>query len=161
DGASDLEASPIPVLGAVPSVPGRVLARFTPPDRAVAQREFLRLTDAVEMARAVIGPILRSTTGHALAVPSAASGDGEPAVAGPVAARLARSGCRPLLSDTDARRSSPAHKLFGLADGPGFTDLIVGRAEPAATIRPGPVPGLDVIPAGAADPRAAADLLDQ
>jgi capsular exopolysaccharide synthesis family protein len=111
------------------------------------------------MARAVIGPVIRSTAGYTLVVTSAATGEGKTTVAGHLAARLAKSGCRTLLIDTDARRAR-AHKLFGSERGPGFTDLVLGQADPADVIRQGPVPGLDVIPAGTADPRAAADQLD-
>jgi capsular exopolysaccharide synthesis family protein len=160
DGPADLEAGPVPVLGAVPSVRGPVLTRFIPPERSVARREYLRLTDAVEMARAVIGPVIRSYSGYVLAVTSAAAGEGKTTVSGHLAARLARSGCRTLLIDANTRRARP-HEVFGPAGEPGFTDLVLDYRDPPDVIRPGPIPGLDVIAAGAADPAAAADLLEQ
>jgi tyrosine-protein kinase Etk/Wzc len=77
-----------------------------------------------------------------------------------LAARLARSGYRSLLIDTDARRPR-VNELFGLPVGPGFTDLLLDRVDLADVLRPGPVPGLDVITAGNGDAHEAVEVLEQ
>src|SRR5205823_12244002 len=40
------------------------------------------------------------------------------------------------------------HQVFGLADGPGLSEILRGEADLAAAVRPTPVPGLSVLPAG-------------
>jgi capsular exopolysaccharide synthesis family protein len=160
DGAADVEAGKIRVVGAVPATRSRVLATFQPPEHAGARQEYLQLTNAVEMTRAVLGPVIRSTAGYVLVVTSATTGEGKTVVSGHLAARLARAGYRTLLVDTDARRSR-ANELFGLPGGPGFTDLLLDRVDLADVVRRSPVPGLDVITAGNGDPHESAEVLEQ
>jgi capsular exopolysaccharide synthesis family protein len=160
DGIDDLEAGRIPVIGALPSVRGRVLSAFNPPAQPSARRDYLRLADAVEMARAVIAPVLAAGPGYTLAVASAAAGEGKTVLAGHLAVRFARSGRRTLLIDTDVRRPR-AHQLFGLPAGPGFGEWVTGQADLATIAVPGPVPGLHVIAAGGCDPHAVSELLDR
>jgi capsular exopolysaccharide synthesis family protein len=160
NGADDLEAGRIRVIGAVPAVRGRVLSAFSPPEQSSARREYDRLTDAVDMARAVIAPVLAAGPGYTLAVASAAAGEGKTVLAGHLAVRFARSGRKTLLIDTDVRRPR-AHRLFGLRVGPGFGEWVCGRAGLAEVTAAGPAPGLHVIPAGGCDPYAVAELLDR
>src|SRR5205814_9566453 len=72
DGADDLEAGRVRVLGAIPLVRGHLLNTFSPPARSGARREYHRLADAVQMARAVLTPVLASSHVYTLAVTSAA-----------------------------------------------------------------------------------------
>jgi Mrp family chromosome partitioning ATPase len=160
DGADDLEAGRIRVIGAVPSVRGGVLSAFSPPEQSSARREYLRLADAVDMARAVIAPVLAAGPGYTLAVASAAAGEGKTVLAGHLAVRFARSGRKTLLIDTDVRRPR-AHQLLGLRAGPGFGEWVTGQASLAEVTVPGPAPGLHVIPAGGCDPHAVVELLDR
>ncbi|MCI0699777.1 MAG: AAA family ATPase [Planctomycetia bacterium] len=160
DGTADIAAARIRVIGAVPTVQARVLPVFNPPEQAGARREYLRLTDAIDMARAVIAPVLMAEPGYTLVVASAAEGEGKTVLSGHLAVRFARSGRRTLLIDTDIRRPQ-IHRLFGLRRGPGFGELISGQATLAEVATPGPVPGLDVISAGNCDAWTVAELLDQ
>jgi len=159
DGTADLEAARIRVIAAVPSVQARVLPVFNPPEQVVARREYLRLTDAIDMARAVIAPVLAAEPGYILVVASAAPGEGKTVLSGHLAVRLARSGRRTLLIDTDVRRPQ-IHRLFGLRSGPGFGELVSGQANLSDVAVPGPVPGLDVISAGNCNSWAVGELLD-
>lgn len=160
DGATDLEAGRIRVIGAVPSVRDGVLGAFTPPAKSSARRDYLRLADAVEMARAVITPVLAAGPGYTLAVASAVAGEGKTVLAGHLAVRFARSGRRTLLIDTDVRRPR-THQLFGLPAGPGFGECVTGGMILAEVVVPGPAPDLHVVPAGTSDPHAVAELLDR
>jgi capsular exopolysaccharide synthesis family protein len=159
DGRADLEAVRIRVLGAVPSVRPAVLLAFTPPDQNAARQEYLHLADSLDMARAVLAPVVAETRGYVLAVTSAAAGEGKTVLAGHLAVRFARSGLKTLLIDADLRRPQ-LHRLFGLALAPGLGEWVTGAAERGAVVRPGPVPGLDVVTAGHHDPQTVSCLLD-
>jgi capsular exopolysaccharide synthesis family protein len=184
DGVADLEASSIRVVGAVPGVRRPVLQTFTPPEELGLRQEFLQLTDAIDMARAVITPALRPTRGphppaepagikhptgaaqvlhpghgYVLVVTSSAVAEGKTVLAGHMAVRLARSGRRTLLIDTDVRQPE-VHDLFQLPRGPGLGELLSGEAELPDVTQPGPVSGLDVITAGNGDVCAVTELLE-
>lgn len=159
NGSADLEAARIRVIGAVPAVNSNVLPAFAPPVQGRANQEYLRLTDAMEMTRAVISPILARAHGYTLVVTSAAAGEGKTVVSAHLAARFARSGVRTLLIDTDVRRPK-LDQLFGMESGPGFGEWVTGEAGLTQIALPGPVPGLDIIVAGRCDARLVAEQID-
>lgn len=77
------------------------------------------------------------------------------------AVSLAQQGHRTLLIDADLRRPS-IHKIFGTTrDLPGVTDVLVGRAELAATARTCEVENLYVLAGGSKAPNPAELLSSQ
>jgi polysaccharide biosynthesis transport protein len=160
NGGSDLGATRVRVLGTLPAVRPTVLPAFAPPAQEPARREYLKLTDALEMTRAVIAPTLASIRGYTLMVTSGVAGEGKTVLAAHLAARFARAGLRTLLIDTDVRRPQVA-ELLGLPPGPGFGDWVTGAVSKTKLVVAGPVAGLYVISAGGADPRAVVELLDR
>ena len=88
-----------------------------------------------------------------LMVTSALQGEGKTFVSSHLAGSLARAGLRTLLVDGDLR--NPAlHRLFGLGQAPGLSELLRGEAAIADTIQPGLVDGLSILPAGRWDSMA-------
>lgn len=90
-----------------------------------------------------------------LTVASAASGEGKSTTAANLAASMARQGTRVLLVDCDLRRPRQ-HRIFGIEnDGPGFVDVLLGRAGGGNPIRSTGVDGLSLMLRGGFDERAA------
>jgi len=75
------------------------------------------------------------------------TGEARTTVAANLAVALATSGRSVVLVCADPARSR-AHEYFGLGDGEGLAGVVDGRATLAAELRPTPVPGLSVLPAG-------------
>jgi polysaccharide biosynthesis transport protein len=90
----------------------------------------------------------------AITVTSAASGEGKSTTAANLAASLARQNLRVLLVDGDLRRPRQ-HRIFGTPAAPGFSDMLVGAAEPAEAIHATEIEGLFLMPRGKFDERAA------
>lgn len=85
-------------------------------------------------------------------VTSPEQGDGKSTVAANLAAALAVSGQTVTLVDGDLRRPSVASS-FGLAEGAGLTDVLIGRADIADVIQPHPeFEGLSILAAGRIPP---------
>jgi len=82
-----------------------------------------------------------------LMVTSAVSGEGKTTLSGHLAISLTRAGFRTLLIDGDMQAPS-AHVLFDLPSTPGLSELLRGESDLAAAIRPSPIPGLSILPAG-------------
>ncbi|MDB5311338.1 MAG: capsular exopolysaccharide biosynthesis protein [Gemmataceae bacterium] len=159
NGSADLGPARVRVIGALPAVRPNVLPVFALPTQNRARREYLQLTDALDMTRAVIAPVLAAAPGYTLVVTSPAAGEGKTVLSAHLAARFARSGLRTLLIDTDARRPK-IDRLLGLKRGTGFGEWASGLVSLSEVVKQGPVPGLDVITAGGCDPQTVADLLD-
>jgi tyrosine-protein kinase Etk/Wzc len=70
-------------------------------------------------------------------------------VASNVAAVMAAAGQRVLLIDADRQRAG-LHRLFGVGNTPGLTELIGGSCTRKEAIRPTRVAGLDLVAAGTA-----------
>lgn len=86
-----------------------------------------------------------------IAVTSPGPGEGKSTTAANLALALAQGGSRVLLLDGDLRRPQQ-HTAFRLAQEPGLTDVLVGRATAREAVRPDVIPRLDVLPSGAAPP---------
>jgi succinoglycan biosynthesis transport protein ExoP len=82
-----------------------------------------------------------------LMVTSAVSGEGKTTLSGHLAISLTRAGFRTLLIDGDMQAPS-AHVLFDLPASPGLSELLRGESDLTAAIRPSPIPGLSILPAG-------------
>jgi polysaccharide biosynthesis transport protein len=85
-------------------------------------------------------------------VTSASLGEGKTTTAANLAFAMAMDGKKVIIVDTDLRRPS-LHKLLGIGQVPGVTDLLLGTATLQDTIRPYEnLPGMFVIPAGITPP---------
>ena len=112
---------------AEPPVPGvrgvldaRLVAALAPHSLAAEQYRALR----TRIRRAEIGRAMR-----AIVVTSPSKGDGKSLTAANLALTMAQEfQQRVLLLDADLRRPT-VHHLFGLADGPGLTDVLMGGVE--------------------------------
>jgi capsular exopolysaccharide synthesis family protein len=86
-----------------------------------------------------------------LVVTSTGPSEGKTSVACNLAVGLAMTGQRVLLLDLDMRRPR-VHKIFNISQGPGFSDVMRGRAELADAIHPTTIPALSVLTSGATPP---------
>jgi capsular exopolysaccharide synthesis family protein len=82
-----------------------------------------------------------------LVVTSAVSGEGKTTLSGNLAISLTRAGFRTLLIDGDMQAPS-AHVLFDVPEAPGLCELLRGEGDLSKAIRPSPIPGLSILPAG-------------
>ena len=80
-------------------------------------------------------------------VTSSQPGEGKSHTSANLAMALARSRDRVVLVDADLRRPM-VHTLFGIPLRPGLVDVLEGRVELSAALRPGPVEGMQILPAG-------------
>ncbi|MBN9518385.1 CpsD/CapB family tyrosine-protein kinase, partial [bacterium] len=119
-----------PVGQAGPAAPGPALA------------EAIDTTRTMLLHGAPDGDRLRTVL-----VTSAVAGEGKTSLAGHLAISLARAGYRTLLVDGDIH-SPAAHRLFGVDAAPGLCELLRGQAAPESAVRPSPLPGLSILPAG-------------
>jgi capsular exopolysaccharide synthesis family protein len=142
----------LPLVGTVPA---------TPPTKAgapaVAEGP---LVESVDGIRTLLLHAGRSEPLRVLMVASAVAGEGKTSLASQLAASLARAGRRTLLADCDLRDPA-AHKLFGLAAAPGFSELLRAECEPADVVQTTPVENLDLLPAGACDRKALQALANE
>lgn len=127
----------VPLLGRLPAPPRRQRAAGTlvmmAKPRGVAADAFRALRSNLELVR--LERDLRT-----LLVTSATEGEGKSTTAANLAVALARAGRRVILVDLDLRRPS-LHKLFGLGELPGVTDLAVGRTTLAEALVQIPLSG--------------------
>jgi succinoglycan biosynthesis transport protein ExoP len=87
-----------------------------------------------------------------LQVTSAGPGEGKTTTAANLAFAMAMDGKKVILIDTDLRRPS-VHKLLGLRQVPGITDLLLGTATLSEAMRPHEtLPEMSIIPAGITPP---------
>ena len=97
-------------------------------------------------------------TTRSILVTSAAPGDGKTTVAVNLAAGLALNGRRILLIDANFRRPE-LHKVFGIDNAVGFSDVLDDVNTFAAAVRETSVPNLSVMPTGA-KPNNPTELLE-
>lgn len=154
DAADDLGLN---LIGTVPAMPYRSKT-LTAKDEGLAKVWQSMLTESVDVARTVLvhslGP---KKSGHSILIASAMPGEGKTLLACHLASSFARAGFRTLLVDGDMRRPT-VHRVLGAAQTPGLCELLRGETAPQEAIRPSPVPGLSLLPAGLWDTRVAPTL---
>jgi non-specific protein-tyrosine kinase len=89
-----------------------------------------------------------------LVITSVSPGEGKSTVAANLAVVMAQSGKRVILIDADLRRPS-VHKLFGLSNIAGFTDLLLTRDTGLSGLQATVVPNLRVLTSGPLPPNPA------
>src|SRR5258706_2402913 len=82
-----------------------------------------------------------------ICVTSPAPGDGKTSLAVNLAISLAKAGRRVLLVDADMRNPD-IHRIFDLPEAPGFAELLLNTADPAAAIKKTDIENLDVLASG-------------
>lgn len=87
-------------------------------------------------------------------VTSAIPGEGKTTVAANLAVVFAQAGTSVCLVDADLRRPRVA-KLFGVENGQGLSNLVVGQGELDQVLQPAPVAGLSLLPSGPVPPNPA------
>ncbi|MDQ3758107.1 MAG: polysaccharide biosynthesis tyrosine autokinase, partial [Actinomycetota bacterium] len=134
------------------SVVGRV-----PPTRALRGPTVDALTDpavgaAVRTLRTNLERISREQPVHVLEITSSLPGEGKTTVASTLSVALARLDAHVLLVDADLRRPA-LHRLFGLSNRHGLTDLLLDDRRVVADFALDThVPGLQVLPSGPQPP---------
>ncbi len=86
-----------------------------------------------------------------IVVTSPGASEGKTLNAANLALTFAQSGKRTLIIDVDLRRPKQ-HKLFGGRRKPGLTDVVMLGVPLETAVRPGPVEGLSLLPAGTSPP---------
>jgi Mrp family chromosome partitioning ATPase len=144
----------LPVAGTQPFLP----AALNPLDPAHAAQSseapwYGLPNDGPDAVRALLMQAAPPTAARAVLVVSAVGGEGCSVLAVQLAAALARAGRRTLLVDANLRRPA-LHRAFGLAVGPGLSEVLRGQVNLPSAIRAAPPDRLWVLPAGVADLRA-------
>ncbi len=145
----------LPLMGTVPALSAKNRAAAPVAD----DNTMGPMIESVDGIRARLLYAGRSETLRVVMVASAVSGEGKTTLASHLAASLARGGRRTLLVDGDLRNPA-VHKLFGLAAGPGFSELLRGELEPVQVVQNTPLENLSLLAAGVSD-RAALQALAQ
>jgi polysaccharide biosynthesis transport protein len=148
------------LVGTLPSLPvsaRRPAAAGTSPRDVQWQSQ---LSEAVDGIRTLLLHSARTESLQIVMVTSAMTGEGKTSLASQLAASLARAWRKTLLIDGDLRHPA-AHKLFGLTQEPGFSEVL--RSELAATdaIRPTSISRLWLMPAGHWDSHAVQALAQE
>lgn len=125
--------------GTTPMVHGNVVSGFAESFRAV--RTNLLFSSTSEGPRSVV-------------VTSTAPGEGKTSVACNLAVALAQMEQRVLLIDADMRKPR-VHTVFGKAQEPGLSNVLVGNAKASEALLRGPHNGLWIMPAGLHPPNPA------
>jgi capsular exopolysaccharide synthesis family protein len=118
------------------------------------------LMDSVDGMRTQLMSAARDEPLQVVMVTSARSGEGKTSTACHLAASLARTGQKTLLIDCDLRKSS-IHKVFGVAQGPGLSEVLRRECEVADAIQPTDAEELSVLAAGDTPSRTIQYLSDR
>ena len=147
----------LPVIGHIPTIPGseRKSAKKEETEPSPTISPALRVYHhprgrIAEAYRAVRTALYFSTrgSGHKVVqVTSPNPGDGKTTLAANLAVAIANSGKRTLLIDCDFRRPR-VHKVFGLGDGTGMSDVMSGSVELIDAIIETTIEGLSILPCG-------------
>jgi capsular exopolysaccharide synthesis family protein len=134
----------LPVLGQVPR-----------PARRVPADPFSRnghgpepgAAEAYRAVRTLLSVRAGAEGARVIQITSPGDGDGKTTLATHLAACLARAGKRVVLIDADLRRPR-LQDLCRVPADVGLVSVLAGEVEVAQAVRPGPVPGLSVLPCG-------------
>ncbi|MFG0283264.1 MAG: polysaccharide biosynthesis tyrosine autokinase [Phycisphaerales bacterium JB039] len=108
--------------------------------------------ECYRQTRAIMLKQLRQSGARSVAIIPAMPGSGASTVAANLAQAFAASDLKTLLIDANFRRPRQ-HAIFGADEAPGLTDVISGVRRLDEAVRPSGFDGLDLLTAGAPDPR--------
>lgn len=129
------------VVGTVPALSRR---RGRSGEVALYEHNF---TESIDAIRTLLLREAALEGTRVVMVSSAVAGEGKTTLASHLAGSLARAGRRTLIIDCDLRRPA-LHELFEVTLQPGFAEVLLGEAEPAAAVRSTAVDDLWILPAG-------------
>ncbi|MEW6572129.1 MAG: CpsD/CapB family tyrosine-protein kinase [Bacillota bacterium] len=115
------------------------------------------LAEAFRTLRTNLGFAAVNHPFRSVLITSAVANEGKTTTATNLGIVLAQAGHRVLLIDCDLRLPG-IHRVFGLGNQQGLTNVLVQQLDPASAAQPGPVPGLSILPSGPIPPNPA-DLL--
>ncbi len=123
-----LEQSNLALLGEIAVLPGRPLLSFGGTSRKYT-RDRAIFEESVEALRTMLSVSNDWKDTQVLVVASAVSGEGKTSLASQLAAGWARNDPRPTLIIDGDVRAPDIHTLFGVNDGPGLSDVLVGKCS--------------------------------
>jgi capsular exopolysaccharide synthesis family protein len=146
----------VPFLGMVPDVTTSLAAGSVrgPGPALLGKKPSEAVADAYRVLRTNLIFTSAETTGRAIAITSAAPGEGKTTTLANLAESLARNGAKVLAVDADLRRPT-LHQHARIPKTPGLSDMIVGSAAASQAIRSTRVNGLQVLPCGYIPPNPA------
>jgi polysaccharide biosynthesis transport protein len=139
------------LIGLVPALPEK---ERTPGAQAKLDPYWQnQLMESVDTIRTMLLHSARSNNTRVIMVTSAVGGEGKTSLASQLAASLARAWKKTLLIDGDLR-NPVAHKLFDVAQEPGFSEVLRGELTASEAVRSTPLSRLWVLSAGHWDSHA-------
>jgi polysaccharide biosynthesis transport protein len=142
----------VPLLGVVPLVTGPEASRL------VGAANDSAFAEAYRGIHTAISFSWTDKQRRVIVVTSTGAAEGKTSTAANLALTLHASGGKVVLVDCDMRKPRQ-QELFGLSRAPGISDILVGKAEPYRSVRPGRNTGLGVLTAGTPVPSPAHLLL--
>lgn len=136
---------PLPVLGAIPKLP-----EGTSPQQA-SQDVRSPFSESYRSVRTALQFATENGLPRRLLLTSSGPGEGKTTSATELARNIAQLGKRVVLVDADLRNPS-VHRVTGIPNGVGLSNILAGAAEPADALRQGSEPGLSVITSGPLPP---------
>jgi polysaccharide biosynthesis transport protein len=112
-----------------------------------------QVNEAVDAIRTMLLHSSRSESLRVIMITSASGGEGKTSLATQLAASLARAWRKTLLIDGDLRKPA-AHKIFDIAQDPGFSELLRNEVSVTDAIKPTSLGRLWLMPAGHFDSHA-------
>lgn len=140
------------VLGVLPELPFRAdRARIA---RAVEEDPHSLLAEAIRSVRTATAFALPDGGRGVIVLTSASTGEGKSVCASNLAVSLARAGKKTLLVDADMRKPAQ-HEIYAVENGVGLAGLLSSGASVKKAIVPDVAKGLDLLPAGNPQGKAA------
>lgn len=136
----------IPILGALPMIPRRVLSGMGK-NNITASNWVERFSESVDALTSLLLHKLEQDGHRVILIASAKPGEGKSTLATHLASSIAQSGHRTLLIDFDCRRPT-LHRRFELALAPGATNVLRGGVSFSDAVREADTPNLHILTAG-------------
>ncbi len=141
------------IVGSLPPMPPqarKATGTAVTPAKALWESQ---LTEAIDGIRTMLMHASRAENLRVIMITSACGGEGKTSLATQLAASLARAWRKTLLIDADLRKPA-AHKVFGLPQEPGFSELLRNEIAVNDAVKPTALSRLWLMPAGHFDTHA-------
>ena len=147
----------LPILGSVPHMAAR--GGISERGKLVQSKPRSAVSEAYRTIRtAIYFGASDMASAKCILLTSPAPGDGKSTCVSNLAIAAAQAGRRVLLIDADCRRPNQ-HKIFGLAEGPGLSGVLMGELTLAQAVQTCGIERLSILPCGSL-PHNPAELLD-